>query len=176
MPRWVRSSGSAWIALRRPLALALFIACAVSLMATGSVTARLVLPATLYWSFVPLVQIAGLAVVFRKHLRAATIDEYFAGHGPWLLWLAAFAGLWTLLPPETALGSWRFPHLWWTAAGAAAAWSLWIDFIFFRRTAGRSPAHAARDLAIQRAVSWSIGMTIFVAPAGWQTVASVLGL
>jgi hypothetical protein len=70
-------------------------------MATGSVTARLVLPATVYWSFVPLVQIAGLAVVFRKRLDAATIDAYFAGHGPWLLWLAAFAAFLSLMRAET---------------------------------------------------------------------------
>jgi hypothetical protein len=146
------------------------------MMATGAVTARLVLPAAVYWTFVPLVQIAGLAVVLRKQLRWETIDAFFAGQGPWMLWLAAFAALWTLLPPEVAYKSWGFPDVWWTAAGVAAMWSLWIDFGFFRRIAGRSSATAAKDLAIQRLVSWSIGMIIFVAPAGWQTVAAALGL
>jgi hypothetical protein len=145
-------------------------------MATGSVTTRLVLPAAVYWTFVPLVQIAGLAVVLRKQLRAETVDAFFAGQGPWLLWLAGFAALWTLLPAEAAYQSWGFPDLWWGAAAAAAAWSLWIDFGFFRRIGGRSPAGAAKDLAIQRLVSWSIGMIIFVAPAGWQTVAAALGI
>lgn len=176
MPSSAPSSRSSWIALRRPVAVTLFIACAASLMATGSVTARLVLPAAVYWSFVPLVQLAGLAVVFRKRLDAATIDAYFAGHGPWLLWLAAFAALWTLMRPEAAYGSWGFPDVWWVSASAVAVWSLWIDFGFFRRIAARNAKDAVRDLAIQRVVSWSIGMLIFVAPAGWQTVAAALGI
>ena len=53
MPRWALSSGS-WIALRRPLALSLFLGYAISLMASGT-SLRLALPAALYWSFVPLV-------------------------------------------------------------------------------------------------------------------------
>jgi hypothetical protein len=176
MPRWALLSGSGWLAARRPLALSLFIGCAVSLMATGTLTLRLALPAAVYWSFVPLVQIAGLAIVMRGRLRAPTIDAWFAGHGPWMLWLAAFAAMWTLLPAHAAYGSWQFPDIWWGFAAAAAAWSLWIDFGFFRRTGARSPGQAAKDLAIQRLVSWSIGMTIFVAPAGWQTIAARFGL
>ena len=176
MPRWGLSSGSGWTAARRPLALSLFIGCAVSLMATGSLTLRLALPAAVYWSFVPLAQIAGLAIAMRRRPPAETIDAYFAGHGAWMLWLAAFAAMWTLLPPRAAYGSWLFPDLWWALAGVAAAWSLWIDFGFFRRAGARSPAQAAKDLAIQRLVSWSIGMTLFVAPAGWQTVAARFGL
>jgi len=52
--RWVRLSGSFWLAVRRPLALALFLGCAVSLMASGTLTLRLALPAALYWTFIPL--------------------------------------------------------------------------------------------------------------------------
>jgi hypothetical protein len=112
----------------------------------------------------------------RRRLRAETIDAYFAGHAPWLLWLAAFATMWTLSPPQAVYASRQFPDIWWTLAAVAAAWSLWIDYRFFRRAGDRSPSKAAKDLAIQRLVSWSIGMTIFVAPAAWQTVAARLGL
>jgi hypothetical protein len=175
MPFSAQSSGSAWLAVRRPLALAAFLGCAISLMASGTVTLRLVFPAAIYWSFVPLVQMAGLALAMRKRTGAAAIDAYFASFNPWLLWLAAFAAMWAVAPAHAAYGSWQFPRLWWALAAVAAAWALWIDFGFFRRMQ-YSRGAAVSNLAIQRFVSWSIGMTIFVAPAGWQAVAARLGL
>lgn len=165
-----------WIAARRPLAVAFGIGCAVSLAASGRVTARLALPATLYWSFVPLLEIAGLAVVLRGRLCADLIDEFFAGHGPWLLWLAAFAALWSFVPAPVAFGHSGYPQFWYVMGALAAAWSAWIDFAFFQRAGKRSRAEAARDVLLQRLVCWPLGMAIFVAPAGWQVTASRLGL
>jgi len=176
MPRWSRWLPKLWIAVRRPMAVALGIGCAASLMAHGTVTPRLALPAALYWSFVPLLEIAGLALVLRKEFSAEAIDDFFAGHGPWLLWLAAFATLWAFVPGPVAYARTGFPHVWYGLAMVAAAWSAWLDFAFFQRVARRSRIGAARDVLVQRLVCWPIGMIIFVAPAGWQTVASRLGL
>jgi hypothetical protein len=165
-----------WIAARRPLAVALGIGCAASLMAHGTVTPRLALPAALYWSFVPLLQIAGLALILGKDFSAEAIDDFFSGHGPWLLWLGAFAAFWAFVPGPVAYGKTGFPQVWYALAAVAAVWSAWLDFAFFRRIRRRSPKHAARDVLVQRLVCWPIGMIIFVAPAGWQTVAARLGL
>ena len=148
----------------------------MSLAASGSVTARLALPAALYWSFVPLLEIAGLAVVLRKRLCAEAIDEFFAGHGPWLLWLAAFAALWTFVPAPVAFGRTGYPQFWYVLGALAAAWSAWIDFAFFQRAGKRSRAGAARDVLVQRLVCWPLGMAIFVAPAAWQVAVSKVGL
>src|SRR5262245_27299800 len=57
---------AAWTALRRPLRMAFVLGCAMSLMTEGSITLRLALPAALCWSFIPLVQIACLAISHRR--------------------------------------------------------------------------------------------------------------
>ena len=54
----------AWLAIRRPLLVAAVFGCCISLMTSGRLSLRLAAPATLYWSFVPLLEIAGLAVVW----------------------------------------------------------------------------------------------------------------
>jgi hypothetical protein len=167
---------SVWIAVRRPLAVALGLGCAISLMATGTVTPRLALPAALYWSFVPLLQIVGLAAALRKLPCAETIDDFFSGHGPWLLWLALFAALWAFVPAPVAYGRSGFPALWCALAVLAAAWSAWLDFGFFRRVRSGSNADAARDVLVQRLVCWPPALAIFVAPAAWQVLAARFGL
>lgn len=142
-------------------------------MGTGILTLRLAVPAAIYWSFVPLVELAGLEIALRGRLRADVIDDFFAAQGPWLLWLAAFAALWTFVPAPVVIGATGFPQLWFYAGGVAAIWSGWLDLRFFRRRGERFPAVA---VLVQRAVSWPLGMLLFVAPAGWQTVAARLGL
>lgn len=167
-----RSSGNAWLAVRRPLVVAVVIGCAVSLLAEGTVTPRLALPAAIYWSFVPFLQVAGLAAALRRRPDAAAIDAFFRGFGPWLLWLAAFTALWTFVPAPAVFGLRGFPFWAWVAAGAAGVWSLWIDFQFFLARREGSPEHAARDVAVHRLVCWPAGMAIYVMPAAWQMVES----
>ncbi|HEV2446696.1 MAG TPA: hypothetical protein VGS58_12265 [Candidatus Sulfopaludibacter sp.] len=169
---------TAWVGLRRPLLVALVLGCAVSLMTSGRLTLRLAGPAAVYWSFVPLCEIASLAVVAGRRGTpfARTIDRYFEGHAAWLLWATAFVAVWAFVPAPAVYG-WRWRTLWWYGSAAAVfAWSAYVDFGFFRRVLGRSAGRAARDLAIQRALSWAAGLAIFVAPAGWQELASWLGL
>jgi len=173
MPLSGRWSNSVWLALRRPLTVACCLGCAVSLMATGALTLRLALPAAVYWSFVPLVELAGLAVAVRGQLRAEVIDDFFAAHGPWLLWVAAFTALWTFVPAPAVIGQTGFPRFWYVAGALIAIWTAWLDLAFFRRKGQRFPAAA---MVVQRAVSWPLGMLIFVAPAGWQTIAARFGL
>ena len=162
---------SIWIALRRPLLLAFAFGCAVSLMASGRLTLRLVIPATIYWSFIPLCEIASLAVVARRRKApfGEMIDTFFTGQTVWLLLLAAY----------TATVAWGGPgsySRWLPAAFGALAWSAYVDFGFFRRVLGRSRVEAARDLLIQRLLCWIPVIAIFTGPPGWQVAASALGL
>jgi hypothetical protein len=62
--------------------------------------------------------------------------------------------------------------MWKETALVILAWSAYIDFCFFRDVVGGA---AIRRLAVQRVLCWLPGLAIFVAPAGWQVVASAVG-
>jgi hypothetical protein len=103
--------------LARPL-FALFVyGCAMSLAATGRVTARIVAPAMVYACFAPLLQMAALVAVGRSKLPfRRAVDLFFAGHAPVsLLWLA-FGTAWTFVPPATMYDRFEI----WNAALLAA--------------------------------------------------------
>jgi hypothetical protein len=169
-----------WIAVRRALILSAALGCVMSLLTEGRITARLALPAAIYWSFIPLLQMACVAI---SHCRARpaiplarAIDLSFAADGPWLLWLLSYGSLWVLLPPSRAYRLANYHAVWYSAAVFAALWSAYIDFWFFRTIFGSGPARAGGFLLLYRAACWSVGLIIFVLPAGWQTVAGWLGL
>jgi hypothetical protein len=168
--------GRAWIAIRRPLLVAFVLGCAVSLLTSGRVTLRLAGPATLYWSFIPLAGIAGLLVVSGRRLHAAMVDEFFLSYAPWMLWITAFAALWAFVPPADAFARTGYPWVWEALALVAMVWSARADFHFYQRTFGHSRRQAVRGLLVQRLISWSAVLVIFVWSAGLQVVASELGL
>jgi hypothetical protein len=111
--------------LRRLLLALLFIACAVSLMTSGRVTLRLVAPAILYWSFLPLLQIASLAIVSRGRPAemsfGRTVDFFLRSNWPLLLWILIFAAAWSFLPPVEVIPWWTKRWLEFITAGAALA-------------------------------------------------------
>jgi len=164
------------LALRRPLLFAFLFGCAVSLFTSGRLTLRLAGPATLYWSFVPLIEIAALAVVCRGKLRslslAHAIDLFFAGFAPWLLWLTGLAAIWSWLPPIEAFAFTR-PFWLLIAAPAVLAWSCYVDLRFFRSVLD---TRAGRALLGHRAISWPACLLWFMASSIWPPVASRLGL
>src|SRR5258708_1564972 len=81
-------------ALRRPFFLAAFLGCCVSLIAAWRLDLRLVAGETVSWAVLPLLQIfalAGTCVFRRRSLEFShIIDLFFAGFGPWMLWLTGF--------------------------------------------------------------------------------------
>jgi hypothetical protein len=156
-----------WLA--RPLFVAFVLGCSVSVMTSGRLTLRLLLPAMLYATFVPMLQIAALAVCRGRLPFRKAVGLFFVGHAPWSLWVIGSAALWGLLP-TTAM----YPHagMWKETALVILAWSAYIDFCFFRDVVGGA---AIRRLAVQRVLCWLPGLAIFVAPAGWQVVASAVG-
>ena len=164
-----------WLCLKRPLFLSFFLGCTVSFLTSGTLTLRLIGPATLYWSFVPLIEIAALAAVCwsnRQNVRfPRLIDLFFRGYGPWLLWLVGMCAIWASLSPSVKSFDGTVSIVWLGAGGSLAiGWSLYVDFSFFRSVMGRSPARAARDLALQRVISWSLIMSIIAAPTIWSDI------
>jgi hypothetical protein len=154
--------------------------CAVSLMTEGRITLRLALPAAVYWSFIPLVQTACVAISYRRvrpgGSLARAIDLAFAGSAPWMLWLLLYTSLWALAPPERAYDWAGYRMFWYGSAIVAGLWSAYIDFWYFRVVLGKTPAGAGGSLFFHRVVCWGIGLAVFVLPAGWQTVAGWVGL
>jgi hypothetical protein len=161
------------------LLFALIFGCAVSLLTSGRLTARLVVPGAVYWSFVPLIEIAALAAVCRSKLRsislARAVDLFFSGFSPWLLWLAGFAAIWSWLDPIQAFA---WTNTVWIRGSAVAvlAWSCYIDYCFFRWVLEARPAVAARALLGHRLISWTGWLACFLGSSMWSVLAGRLGL
>jgi hypothetical protein len=150
---------------RRPLFVVLIMCCAISLMTAARLSLHLVASTAIYWSFLPLVEIAGLAAVERGHLKAGTVDRFFMGHGPWLLFMTIFAAY--VSSPEGLVLSSSVFNLWVGVAAAVLVWSCWIDYRFF---------NSLRKLVVQRAVSWTLFASIFMGSWLWNEIAWRLGL
>jgi hypothetical protein len=158
-----------WLFWRRPLLLTLILGCAISLMTARRLELRLVLSAGLTWTFVSLLEIGSLALVWRWHrppmALARTVDLFFTGNVPWSLWLIGSGLFWATFPelaPSrlTAYG-------WFGSAGVAIAWSAWLDFCFWRSGMKRSFRDAIRDLLAQRVLAWVPGVLIIGAASLW---------
>lgn len=130
-----------WLYCRRPLLFLLVLCSGISVMTTGRFSLDLVGSTAIYWSFLPLIETLALAVAEHKWPQANTVDRFFMGFGPWMLFAAAFAG-YAAFVPESA------PDVlsrWGAAAGVILLWCLWIDYRFFG---------SLRKLVLHRAVSW----------------------
>ena len=161
--------------VNRPLFFAFLIGCTVSLLTSATLTARLAAPAMLNWSFVPIIEIASLAVVCRRTRRNTPfphlVDLFFRGCGPWSAWLIGLSVIWAFLSPITVASHFSLSRVWLYGGGiAAAAWSAFIDLSFFRFVLERDPRSAVRDLVFQRAISWGLIAPILGAPTIWSEV------
>ena len=162
-----------WLLLRRPLFVAFILGCTISLITSGRITARLAGPATLYWTFVPLSEIAALVALWwgRRQIVSLprAVDLFFMSHGPWSLWLIGMAIMWSFFDPIRTYGG---PNLiWLDGAGVAVmVWSGYIDYCFFQRIFGRSSTQAAGDVLLQRLISWSLILLIFGGGSLWEEI------
>ena len=168
------------MALRRPLFVAFVLGCTISLITSGRLTLRLLVPATIYSSCVPLFEIASLAAVYGSKRRLIPLPRaiglFFMGHGPWSLWLIGFAATWAFVPAVQVYSWSATPWIWLSSALPAMAWSAYIDFCFFRTSFNVTPAQAVRHLLLQRLLCWVPALFLFFASAGCQVIASRLGL
>ena len=162
--------------LVRPLFVAFLIGCTVSLLTSATLTARLVIPATIYWSCIPLVQVGSLcAVCWRDRTNISLgrlVDRFFRGYTPWFVYLLGLSVIWAFLSPANSAPQSTIARLWlFAGAIVASLWSLYIDFQFFRFALKRTAPGAARDLVVQRLISWSVIVFIIGAPTAWSEVA-----
>ncbi len=156
-----------WKACRRPLLLTLVLASIVSLLASGTLTLRLVASAAVYWASIPLVEALTLAVVIGRRANRPSmprvLDLFFAGHGAWTLLLLAIATSFVFLSPNA--GWTLLLRLWVWVMLAVIAWSAYIDLCFFRSILGESRGTALRDLVVLRLLTWTAVVAIFAAPS-----------
>ena len=158
------TSGTALL-LRRPLLVAFVLGCAVSVLASGRFTLRLIVDGTLSMAFVPACQILGLAAVFpfrRTQVPfAEAVDRFFAGNTVWLAWMFVFIVLGAVLPvTEQDLDG---PFL--ISSCVPILWSVAVDRRFFADVMGRTGWGAAVDIAIERLVAWLAAMLYFLGVA-----------
>lgn len=155
-----------WLALRRPLFVAVLLGCGISLMTTGVLTLRVLVSVTTYWTFVPAIEVAGLMAVLRRPpvnaSWAATIDRFFVGHATWTLYMIVLMASLAFLPPQI---SWRLlTTIWLMVLAVVLAWSAYVDFCFFRRITAAGPASAARRVVIHRLLTWTAIFIVFAVP------------
>jgi hypothetical protein len=160
--------GGRWMAARQPLLLAAIIGCVVSLAASGRVSVRLVADGAVSFAFVPLVETAAFAVVYRRGGRAlpfaAALDRFFLTNAPWLVVMTALAALCVADTPQQ-IGPWIQPPRVWIAVAVAAgglAWSAVLDVAFFRAVLGRTRASALADALVFRAIAWPLALVYFI--------------
>ena len=92
-----------WLLLRRPLFFLLILGATVSFTTSGQLIAPLFLGSAIVWSFAPVLQMLGVSgfvsVFARDRLNIfRAVDLFFAGLGPWLLWMLGVAGFCLLIP------------------------------------------------------------------------------
>ncbi len=164
-----------WLLVRRPLALLFVCGCVVSLWTSGRLSLRLVADGMVSLCFVPLFQLAAFALVYRRAARslpfADAADAFFAGNRPWLLFLAAFAALRSLMTAQQAgappLLLWRLVQV---TIVSVIVWSAAVDRRYFRDVLS-GPADATRDLIWQRAIGWTASLGYFYGIALWPEIA-----
>lgn len=162
---------AAW---KRPLLFAFVLGCVVSLATSGRLTLRLVLPATLYASLIPLVEIAVLCLLLRGRAQVSlrrAVDMFFMGHAAWCVWLIAVGGIFAFTHPLRAFVWTGAPRGWITLA-LVVIWSAYTDYCFFRCI---TPQRAGRNLLVQRAFCWSVGLAIFGGGSFWTGLLGLVG-
>ena len=149
--------------LRRPLLVAFVLGCAVSVLASGRFTLRLIVDGSLSMAFVPACQMLGLAAVypFRRHpvSFAIAVDRFFAGNTIWLAWMFVFMVVGAVLP-VTDQAQLDGPFL--MSSIVPIVWSIVVDRRFFTQVMGRTGWRAASDIAIERLVAWLAAMLYFL--------------
>jgi hypothetical protein len=158
-------AGGRWLYWRRPLLTVLILCSGISLLATDRFSLHVAGSTAIYWSFLPLVEIAGLAAVRRRWPEARVVDRFFMGQGPWLLFIIAFAAYSSR--PAGAVATPAVFTFWEAAAAATLLWSCWIDYRFFA---------SLGKLVLHRVVSWTLFGAIFAGSWLWMETGGRLGL
>jgi hypothetical protein len=122
----------------------------VSFTAAGRLVPLHVVSPTIAWAYVPLLQLAAIAIVRARFVRGERVGRvyalYLAGHGGWMLFLLSLAGVCLFAPDAPAA------LLWLLRTGIVPivallnfVWGIVLTFALFRRGLGlsRGTARAA---------------------------------
>ena len=160
--RALRQHSATVTLLRRPLLLAFMLGCAVSLLASGRLTLRLVIDGTLSFAFVPACELIAFALVHRlqrgAHPFGQAADRYLAGNVPWLWWLLAMMTAAAVVPAHR-LGSLLAPILF--TSPIPIALSVRFDWRLFRGD-GLSKRQALIGILLQRVIAWPLATAYFL--------------
>lgn len=166
-----------WNAMRRPVFMVFLLGCLVSLVTAGTLNPRLFAAGALNGLFVPLLEIGVLAGVWRSRRALPflrTVDLFFMGHGPWVLWLLVMCAIWVFASPFQAF--YLTGRGMWFLLGVVAVWSGYIDFCFLRYVLRESAKKAVGSLMILRVITWTVGLVIFGGGSLWPEMVRVLRL
>ena len=131
-------------------------AAAAALTGGGRVSVRLLGDTAIMLAPIALIQLGSLAAVYWTGRRplgfTSAADTFFAGSWPWIVAFAALAAFSVAVDPTVA---WR----WHSAVGmvlfaVAAAWTIPIDYRYYRHRLGRTAVRATTDLVVHRAIAW----------------------
>jgi hypothetical protein len=146
------------VLLRRPALFAVTLGSAVTFAATGRAAVTDLATTIFFWSFVPALQLAlaapFIALCRRPGLRLnSALDLFFAGQGPWLLWLLGVSASalvtlrfsqHTVLRMDLVLGSALVPLIWTSR----------ILFAFCRVVLGLDKRRAFGWVMLYEATAW----------------------
>jgi hypothetical protein len=143
------------------------IGCAVSLVASGQLTLRLIVDGAVSFAFVPAIQLLALATVLRRRrvdpAFAHAVDRFFAGSTAWLVTLIAIGAAAAVTQPVF----WSLAMLELAAVPALVA-SVLMDYRFFRDDMAH--ARPARAVTMQRLIAWPLTVVYFLGVPIWSEV------
>lgn len=158
--------GALRLLARKPMFFLLVMGCAISMLASGRFTPRLILDGAISFAFVPIFTLAAFWLVWARSPRrmpfTIAADRFYAGNSAWLLWTLAGAAVGVFVSPRA---TWPWMVSLAFAGIFVAVWTLVVDYRFFRRGMGRAPVAATVDLIVQRALSWGAICTYFFGAA-----------
>ena len=151
-----------WRAAQRPAFLVFLLGCLVSVVTGDGLNLRLFAAGVLNGVFVPVLEIAVLAALWRGARKVPfgrMVDLFFMGHGPWVFWMLVMCAIWVFAEPPLAFRL-TGQGMWFLFA-VAFVWSGYIDFCFFREVLGENGARAWTKVIVLRAVTWIVGLAYF---------------
>ena len=164
-----------WIAIRRPLFVALLLGVTIAMSATHTVAAPVVVSVSICWTVAVLVQLITALIVVGSSSRRAmplsrALDLFFLGHAPWSLWLLVVGGMatWTpdLVNTLTVVLTMLVP----------AALTTRIVAAFSAVVLGTSRRAAVTRAALHHTITWIAILVLFAAAVAlWPRVLAVLG-
>lgn len=127
----------------------------VSFTAAGRLVAFHVASSMVAWAFLPIIQGALFALILRFSGpkdgpgMARALGLYFTGHGPWMLFFMALAGMCLFAPSVYATFTWLLQHgVLPVAMLVVIVWSGVITFACFRAGIGMQRGRAAAATAL----------------------------